>query len=153
LHRQILEGERGPMEEIERKRIHAELRDRGDGGMAKGPVRLAHHAREIARTDRIADETPDHLDGDFGIRLAAEARDRRRLKPRPAFRHVEAAIAGEACEHRLGEAERWSFPPGRNMAHVVSCGRQRWDARLRYWIYDSFFADSHPATAPSRGHT
>ena len=106
------------MEEIEHKGIHAELRDRRDGGMAKGAVRLARHAGEIASTDPIADETPDHLDGDFGIRHAAEAQDRRRLKPRPAFRHVKAAIAGEACEHRLGEAERRCFPPGRNMAHV-----------------------------------
>ena len=47
-------------------------RHRRDGGMAKGAVRLARHAGEIARTDRIADETPDHVDGDFGIRPAAK---------------------------------------------------------------------------------
>ena len=58
------------MEEIEHKGIHAELRERGDGGMAKGAVGLARHAGEIGSADRIADETPDHLDGDFGIRPA-----------------------------------------------------------------------------------
>ena len=49
LHRQILEGERRPVEELEHKGIHAELRDRRDGGMAEGAVRLARHAGEIAR--------------------------------------------------------------------------------------------------------
>ncbi len=74
LHRQILEGERRPVEQFERKRIHAELRQRRDRGMAKIAVGLARHAGEIGLADRIVGEAPDHLHGDFGIGPAGEGR-------------------------------------------------------------------------------
>ena len=54
LHRQVFEGERRPVEQFERKGIHAELRERRDRGMAEGAVGLARHAGEIglARSNR-----------------------------------------------------------------------------------------------------
>ena len=76
LHRQILEGERRPVEQLEHEQAGAELHERRGRRMAEGAVGLARHAREIGLGDAVADEGPDHLDRDFGIGPAGKARDR-----------------------------------------------------------------------------
>ena len=119
LHRQVLEGERRPVKQFEHEGVHAELRQRRDRGMAKIAVGLARHAGEIGFGDGIADERPDHLDRDFGIGTAGEAGDRLRLEARPGLRHIEAAVAGKAREHGLGEAERRGLAPGRDIVHLA----------------------------------
>ena len=47
----------------------------------------------------------DDLDGDFVERPAGEAGDRVGREPRPAFGHVEAAVAREPGEQHVLEAE------------------------------------------------
>jgi len=118
LHRQILEGERRPVEQLERENIDAELNERRDRRMAEGAVGLVRHPGEIGLGDRIRGEAADHLDGDLGIGPAGEALDRLRLDPRPGLRHVEPAIAGKPGEHCLGKAECGSLSPGRDVLHA-----------------------------------
>ena len=125
LHRQILEGERRTVEQLERKRIDAELGQRRDRRMAEIAVGLARHAGEVGLADGILGETPDHLDGDFGIGSAGEAEDGLAVEPRPGFRHVEAAIAREAREHHVGEAEQWGLASGGDMAQSSLPGPRR----------------------------
>ena len=93
--------------------------------MAERAVGLARHAGEIGLADRVADERPDHLDRDFGIGPAGKAGDRLRLEPRPGFRHIEAAVAGKAREHGLGEAERRGLAPGRDVTQRRFRARHR----------------------------
>ena len=120
LHRHVLEGQRRAVEQFERKGIHAELRQRRHRGMAEVAVGLARHAGEVGFGDGIAGERPDHLDGDFGIGPAGEAEDGLVVEPRPGFRHIEAAVAGEAREHHVGKAERRGLAPGRDVAQSTA---------------------------------
>ena len=111
LHRQVLEGERGPVEQFEHEQAGAELHQRRGGRMAEGAVGLLRHAREIGLRDAVADEGPDHLDRDLGIGPAGKAGDRHGTKRRPGFRHVQAAVAGQPGEHDLDEIEHRGFAP------------------------------------------
>ena len=76
LHGEILEGERRAVKQLQHEQAAAELRQRRDGRMTEGAVGLARHAGEIGVRQTVADERPDHLAGDLGVRLAGEARDR-----------------------------------------------------------------------------
>ena len=44
--------------------------------MAEAAIGFADHAREIGLGNALADEGTDHVDRDFGVRLAGETRDR-----------------------------------------------------------------------------
>ena len=109
----------GPWNSSSDEGVHAELRQRRDRGMAKIAIGLARHAGEIGFADGIADERPDHLDGNFGIGTAGKGGNRLRLEARPGFRHIEAAVAGKAREHGLGKAERRGLAPGRDIMHLA----------------------------------
>ena len=128
----------GPWNRSSTKVAHAELHDRRDGGMAERCRRpRAPCGRGSPARDPIADETPESP----RRRLPHKAC---RLKPGIAaaraaasLRHVEAAVAGEACEHRLDEAERRCLALVEIWRTSSSCGRRRprgrrCDARLRY---------------------
>ena len=52
LHRDVLEGERRAVEELEHEEVVADLRQRADGRMAEGRVGLVDHAGEALRLDR-----------------------------------------------------------------------------------------------------
>ena len=47
LHRDVLEGERRAVEQLQHEQVGAELRQRRDRRMAEGAVGLARHAGEI----------------------------------------------------------------------------------------------------------
>ena len=111
LHRQILEGERRPVEQFEHEQAGAELDQRHGGGMAEGAVGLLRHAREIGLGDGIADERADHFDRDFGVRAAGKAGDGRGRERRPRLGHVKAAVTGKARQHHLDKIERRGFAP------------------------------------------
>ncbi len=80
--------------------------------MAKVSIGLTRHAGEVVLRDGVAHEWTHHLDRHFRVRPPGKARDHGRLEPRPSLRHIEAAIAGKAGQHRLAEAERRGFAPG-----------------------------------------
>jgi hypothetical protein len=73
--------------------------------MAETAIGFACHAGEVGFLDGIADERPNYLDGDFRIRPAGEAGEDLMREPRPAVRHIEAAVASKTREHDFGEAE------------------------------------------------
>ena len=85
--------------------------------MAERAVGLARHAGEVGLGDRIADERPDHLDRHLGVGPPRRSLRSRRLENRPGRGHIEAAVAGEAGEHYLDEAERRGLAPGGDVAH------------------------------------
>ncbi len=80
--------------------------------MAERAVGLACDAREIAVGDLAAGERTDDLDRDFGIGPAGEGRDGFCGELRPAFGHIQPAVAGETRQRDVDEAERRGFAPG-----------------------------------------
>src|SRR3984885_5973648 len=88
--------------------------------MPEGAVGFAHHAGEVGVSDGVAGEKPDYVDGHLGIGPAGKARDRCALELRPRLRHVETAVAGEAREHHLGEAQARGFPACGDVAQATT---------------------------------
>jgi hypothetical protein len=112
LHRQVLESERRPVKQLQDEKTGAELRERRDRRMAESAVGLARHAGEIGVRDAGADEGPDHLNRDLGVRPAGEAGDRFGIERRPRLRHVKAAVTGQPREHDLDKIECRGLAPG-----------------------------------------
>ncbi len=70
----------------------------------------------------IAGERPDDLDRHLGIGPPGEFRDVVRLEPRPGFRHVETAVAGEPRERHVDKTERRSLAAGGYITHCRPTG-------------------------------
>jgi len=112
LHREILERKRRAMEELEHEQAGIELDKRRRRRVTKTAVGLSGHARQIGVSNAATDKGPDHVNGDFGVRLAGEARDRLAIERRPGFRDIESAIAGKTREHHLDKIKRGGLAPG-----------------------------------------
>ena len=120
LHREIFEGERRPVEQLEHEGVRCELHERRHGGMAEGVIGLPRHAGEIGRRDRARRERGDHLARDLGIGTPGERRDPRGFERGPRLRHIESAVAGEPGERDVDEAERGRLAAGRDVLHEPS---------------------------------
>jgi hypothetical protein len=79
--------------------------------MAERAIGFARHASEIGFGDALANKGLNHLDGDFGVRLAGKTGDGLGVQGRPGFRHVEAAVAGEPGQHGANKIELRGFAP------------------------------------------
>ena len=111
LHGEVLEGERRPVEQLQHEQVGAELGERRHCGMTEGSVGLARHAGEIGLRQAVADEGPQHLDGDLGIRAPGKARDLLVHDRGPCLGHVKPAVASEPGQHRLDEIEGRGLAP------------------------------------------
>ena len=109
LHRQILEGERRPVKQLQHEGVGRELNERNDGRMAEAVIGLARHARDFAPLDRVAGKQREDFACDLGIGAAGEARDRRCIKPRPRVGNVEPAVARKTGKRHVDEAKRRGF--------------------------------------------
>ena len=118
LHRHVLEGERGAVEEFEQEEIVGELRQRRDRRVAERAVGVRDHRRQVFARNGVADEGGDDRLGGFRIGAAGEPRDGGRVKLRISFRQVEPAIGRKPGQRRLGEIQRGRFAAGGNVAHV-----------------------------------
>ena len=125
LHRQVLEGEGRPVEQLEHEAVRPELDQGSHGRMAEGVIGFARHARELGILDGARGERRDHLAGDLGIGAAGKSRDLRGVERGPRLRHVQAAVAGEPGEGHVDEAERRSLAAGRDVLHEPSLNRSR----------------------------
>ena len=131
LHGEILEGERGPVEQFEQERIDVELRDRRHRRMAEGAVSLASDAGEVGNRDLVAGERLDHFDRHLGIGPAGKSGDGFGRKSRPGLRQIQSTVAGKACQRHIDEAESRGFAAGR---HVLQ----------RRSLNPSLVAQNHP---------
>ena len=102
----------GPWNSSSTNRLGRELRERRGRRMAERAVGLARHAGEIGFRDGGADEGPDHLDRDLGVRPAGKAGDGFGIERGPRLGHVKPAVAGQPREHDLDKIERRGLAPG-----------------------------------------
>ena len=116
LHGEVLEGQRRPVEQLQREKIGVELHERRDGGMAEARIGVLDHRAQHGARDLAADIGRDHRFCDFGVRLAGEARDRVASKP------------------RIGLAARYRPPSGARPAISV-CVKESGAASPRVEIY------------------
>ena len=114
LEREILERERRAVEELQQPLAGVELDERADRGMAELRVGLVAQALEQGGLQLIAGERADDARGE--LRVGRSRPDGRKLGP--ALRHVQAAIAREAREQGVGEAERCRAAAGGDVAHA-----------------------------------
>ncbi len=117
LHRQVLEGERRAVKQLQHELVGAVLRQWRHRRMAKIAIGFARHAGEVLLGNGVAHERPDHLDRHFGIGPAGKILDGAGVEPRPGFGHVEAAVAREPRERDLDKTERRSLAAGGYVTH------------------------------------
>ena len=115
LHRDVLERQRRPMEQLEHELARAGLPQRHHRRMPEGGVGVARHPAELGVGDLAGDERPDHLDGDLPVRPAEQAGDGIGSELRPDFRNIQSAVTGEPGQHHVAKAEARGFAPGRNI--------------------------------------
>ena len=75
LHREVLEGERRPVKQLQHERVGPKLRERRDRRMAESAVGLVRHAGEVGIRDRAADERAHDLAGNLGVGTAGQRGD------------------------------------------------------------------------------
>ncbi|OHB33739.1 MAG: hypothetical protein A2882_05470 [Phenylobacterium sp. RIFCSPHIGHO2_01_FULL_70_10] len=124
LHRHVLEGQARPVEELGQEGVGRDLHQRHDGGVGEGGVGLVAHRVDDVAGDLLAGEARQHLGGDVGVGLAAEARDFLAAEARPGLRHIEAAVGGQAREDRIHKADRRGLTPGGDVPHQLFHLRQ-----------------------------
>ncbi len=117
LHRQILEGERRAVKQLQHELARTVLPQRRNRRMAEAAIGLTDHAGEFVFGNFVAYERSDDLDGDFRVRSPRKGGDLLRSKLRPAHRHEQAAVAGEPRNRHVDESERVRLAPGRNILH------------------------------------
>ena len=115
LKREVLEGERRTVEQLEQPGRGPDLAERRHGGVMEAAIGLLQHRPEIGEAG-IAFEIGTHdAIGGFGIIETGEACDLAPVEARPGFRHIEAAIAGETREKRAFKGKRRGLAP---CAHI-----------------------------------
>ena len=120
LHREVLEGERRTVKQLEHEGAGRKLRERRDRRMAEAAVGIMGHAREIGVRDGPADEGAHDFAGDLCVRPTGETGNLFGRETRPGLRDIEAAIAGKTRERHVNEAERGGFASRGNVTHRMS---------------------------------
>ncbi|MGY3618907.1 hypothetical protein ACVJGD_005103 [Bradyrhizobium sp. USDA 10063] len=111
------------MEQLQQELIRADLVERYDGGMAERRIGFVRHAAEIGIGNLTARERPDDINRDFPIGPSKEAGDGFARQNRPAFGHIQAAVAGEPGQHHITETESRGLSPGRNIPRQTALQR------------------------------
>ena len=115
LHGEILEGERRPVKQLEQPGRGRDLTERRHGRVVKAAIGLVEHGFEIGEARIALEIGTQNAVGGVGIIETGERGDLARRETRPAFRHIEPAVAGEAGEQRAFEGKRRRFAP---CAHI-----------------------------------
>ena len=126
LHREVLEGERGAVEELEQEVVRAKLDERRAGGMAEARIGGGDGGAEFVVREGVRQEGAHDAEGHVFVRQAREGSDFGLRQGGYGFRHVEPAVAGEAGEHGVAEAQHRGLAAGRDVAHgevLHSCRR------------------------------
>ena len=119
LHGDVLESQGRAMEKLKNEIIRPRLHQWCNGGMPEGGIGFVDHGPQLVGRDLLAREVAQDLERHLLVGLAAQGPDLPLRQDRPFARHIEAAIAREACEKRITEAENRCFSAGRNVFHYL----------------------------------
>ena len=117
LHRHVLEGERRAVEELEQPVVRGDLDEGHAGGVAEAGVGAGDERAERGLGEGVAGERREDAERGVLVGEAGEGGDLVGGERRPGLGEVEAAVAGETCEHRLLEAEDGGGAAGRDVIH------------------------------------
>ncbi len=113
----VLERQGRPVEQFGDPLVVADLDERHNGLVAERRRGRVAHRREVGGPDLVADERGQHRRGSGRVGVARSENVAAR-QFRPGGGDVEATVAGEAGEQRVGEAELGSLAAGRDVAHA-----------------------------------
>src|SRR6187401_3291532 len=99
------------MKKLEHKQAGVELHERCRRWMTESAIGFASHTREIGVSNAATDKGTDHVNRDFGVRLACKACDRLAIERGPGIRNIESTVASKTREHHLDKIERGGFAP------------------------------------------
>jgi hypothetical protein len=117
LHREVLEGERRAVEELQQEVVRRQLLERRARLVAKARVGAFDHVGQRRLAEGLARVGRDHAQRGLLVRRPRERGDLRRRHFGDAFGDVEPAVAGQTGEHRRLEVERGRLPAGGNVVH------------------------------------
>ena len=118
LHGEVLERQRRPVEQFQQKQIVVDLDQRRLGRMPESAIGVLGHRVELVSRQIVADEGRDEARGGLGVGQARQRPDGLRPDLRDCRGRIETAVAREAGERRVEEAERRRVAARRNILHV-----------------------------------
>ena len=117
LHGHVLEGQRRPVKQLQHPQVAIDLDQRRDGGMAEAGVGVAGEREQLAARDgsrRANGSSSDAATSANGLPAKAAIVSRGELGP--GLRHVEPAVARQARQQRVLEAELGRFASGADVS-------------------------------------
>ena len=105
LQREVLEGERRPVEQLLQPEVGPELDQRRGGGMVEAGVALRRDGLELRAREGPAGEARHDGGGHVRVRPAAQAFEGGGIQRRPALRQVEPAVRRGALEQGVLERD------------------------------------------------
>ena len=105
LQREILEREGWAVKQLEQVFVGAERHQRRHLGGVEAAIGGGGHGGEVGLRHRAADERRHHPRRQLGIGAGAQAAQIVGAQGRPAFRDIEPAVAGQAGQQHVLEAQ------------------------------------------------
>ena len=151
LQRDVLEGERRPVEQLEQPVVGVELAQGRHGDVIEAGICLVDQSAQLGLAQGTFDERGENGRGDLLIGSAAQGVQPVAIEARPALRQIKAAVGGKPIQQGLLEVARRHAAAaahvadghgGRNLARPA---RRR---QFRNWLR----AAAQPAAAVSRAY-
>ena len=117
LHGEVLERQRRTVEKLEREQVVINLHNGRGRRVPEAGICSDGQSLDFVRAEVSADEGGHDPHGRFRVRQSSQRPDGVRPPLGQRERHVEAAVTGETCEHRVCEAEGRRRAARRNIAH------------------------------------
>ena len=117
LHGEILEGQRGPVEQLQQEMVRAKLHQRRAGVMAETRIGPGDQAAEFVIAKGVAQKGAHHAEGDLLIGQPRHRGDGLLRQGRHGLRHIKPAIPGQPRHHRFAECQNRCSTTGRDIVH------------------------------------
>ncbi|MNP30192.1 hypothetical protein D3C76_1232560 [compost metagenome] len=117
LQGEVLEGQGRAVEQLQHPLVAVQLAQRRHGVVVEDAVGFLEDLLEVGIGDAAGNERAHHAEGQFVVRQAGPGGDLLDGEARQVFRHVEAAIAGQAGEQHVFEVQRGRLAAGTDVAH------------------------------------
>ena len=127
LHRDVFEGERGPVEQLEQPVVGPELAQRRDRGMIEPGIGRLDQRAKLGPAQRVPDERRQEPRSNLLIGSALQLLELVALDARPDLRHIQPAIGRQPGKQRRLEATGRHVTAGADVAqgHLYPIRRSR----------------------------